>query len=79
MTSVTNPRGLNYSIGNGLRAEFNRVNALLATLEERLKVVETKSAAQAIQGPPGPAGPQGPVGPQGPQGPKGDPGAPASS
>ena len=48
MTSVTNPRGLNYSIGNGLRGEFARVNTLIATLEERLKVVEAKSAAQAM-------------------------------
>jgi hypothetical protein len=76
MTSVTNPRGLNYSIGNGLRGEFARVNNLITSLEERIKVLETKGA---VQGPPGPAGPQGPAGPAGPQGPKGDPGAPASS
>jgi hypothetical protein len=76
MTSVTNPRGLNYSIGNGLRGEFARVNNLITSLEERIKVLETKGA---IQGPPGPAGPAGPAGPVGPQGPKGDPGAPASS
>jgi hypothetical protein len=79
MTSVTNPRGLNYSIGNGLRAEFNRVNTLISTLEERLKVLETKGAIQGLPGPAGPAGPVGPQGPAGPQGPKGDPGSPASS
>ena len=62
--------------GNGVRAEFNRVNALITTLEQRLKVLEAKGATQGLQGPPGPAGP---VGPAGPQGPKGDPGAPASS
>jgi hypothetical protein len=62
--------------GNGVRAEFNRVNALITTLEQRLKVLEAKGATQGLQGPPGPAGP---VGPTGPQGPKGDPGAPASS
>jgi len=76
MTSVTNPRGLNYSIGNGLRGEFARVNNLITSLEERIKVLETKGA---VQGPPGPAGPAGPVGPAGPQGPKGDPGAHTSS
>jgi hypothetical protein len=79
MSSVINQRGLNYSIGNGVRAEFGRVTAQLALLEERLKILETKTAQQ---GPPGPPGPQGPAGPQGPQGPKGDagaPGAPASS
>jgi hypothetical protein len=62
--------------GNGVRAEFNRVNALITTLEQRLKVLEAKGATQGLQGPPGPTGP---VGPAGPQGPKGDPGAPASS
>jgi hypothetical protein len=62
--------------GNGVRAEFNRVNALITTLEQRLKVLEAKGATQGLQGPPGPAGA---VGPTGPQGPKGDPGAPASS
>jgi hypothetical protein len=62
--------------GNGVRAEFNRVNALITTLEQRLKVLEAKGATQGLQGPPGPAGP---VGPTGAQGPKGDPGTPASS
>ena len=62
--------------GNGVRAEFNRVNALVTALEQRLKVLEAKGATQGLQGPPGPAGPQGPTGPQGP---KGDPGTPASS
>lgn len=62
--------------GNGVRAEFNRVNALVTALEQRLKVLEAKGATQGLQGPPGPVGPQGPAGPQGP---KGDPGTPASS
>ena len=65
--------------GNGVRAEFNRVNALVTALEQRLKVLEAKGATQGLQGPPGPAGPVGPQGPAGPQGPKGDPGTPASS
>jgi hypothetical protein len=73
MSSVINQRGLNYSIGNGVRAEFGRVTAQLALLEQRLKALETKAV---VQGPPGPQGPQGPAGPQGP---KGDPGASASS
>ena len=56
MSSVINQRGLNYSIGNGVRAEFGRVTAQLALLEERLKILETKTAQQ---GPPGPQGPAG--------------------
>jgi len=76
MSSVINQRGLNYSIGNGVRAEFGRLTAQLALLEGRLKALEAKTVQQ---GPPGPQGPAGPQGPQGPQGPKGDAGASASS
>ena len=54
MSSVINQRGLNYSIGNGVRAEFGRVTAQLALLEERLKILETKTAQQGPPGPPGP-------------------------
>jgi hypothetical protein len=79
MSSVINQRGLNYSIGNGVRAEFGRVTAQLALLEERLKILETKTAQQGPPGPPGPQGPQGHAGPQGPKGDQGAPGAPASS
>ena len=73
MSSVTTQRGLNYSIGNGLRGEFTRINAQIGLLEERIKVMETKAA---LQGPPGPAGPVGPAGPQGPAGPVGPQGPP---
>ena len=78
MSSVIDQRGLNYSIGNGLRAEFGRVNAQLTLLEERLKILETKTGLQGPPGPPGPQGPAGPAGPKGDQGPAGAP-APASS
>ena len=75
MSSVTTQRGLNYSIGNGLRAEFTRINAQIGLLEERIKVMETKAA---LQGPPGPAGPQGPAGADGKPGTPGKDGAPGA-
>lgn len=79
MSSVTTQRGLNYSIGNGLRGEFTRLNNQISQLEERLKAIETRGASQGPQGPPGPAGPQGapgPAGPAGPVGPAGPQGVP---
>ena len=73
MSSVINQRGLNYSIGNGVRTEFGRLTAQITLLEGRIKALEAKTVQQ------GPPGPQGPAGPQGPQGPKGEQGAPGAS
>jgi hypothetical protein len=73
MSSVINQRGLNYSIGNGVRAEFGRLTTQITLLEGRIKALEAKTVQQ------GPPGPQGPAGPQGPQGPKGEQGAPGAS
>jgi len=79
MTSVTNPRGMTYSIQNGLRMEFSRLNNQITTLEARLKALESKGTGQVLAGPQGPPGPQGPAGPQGVPGPQGPAGQPGTS
>jgi hypothetical protein len=75
MSSVINQRGLNYSIGNGVRAEFGRLTTQITLLEGRIKALEAKTVQQGPPGPQGPMGQQGVPGPQGAQGPLGPQGA----
>ena len=49
MTSVLNGGGLNYQIGNPVRYEFNKVNALVSDLKKIVEVQVAEMRAKSVE------------------------------